>query len=410
MMAILEKYEHNQDFHQIVDFIEASHIRQYTKRTRIAYSTVLPPVADNPASPLGDDSQGEACLTDSGLEAEQDRANITNTSTLPNDSTPRAASRNGFKNKCSRVGNFLVEGQGAAAAERSTERGSDDTEEMVNVLTSLDAAKILTSGGVQVSISPAAESATATVSIHTSSGSIPIASPHGTGVPSGSGMVPTASLIFTTATESIPYTRKKEKEKMVESDTPKKKRLQEQIDVQFARELEEEMARDAQRMNEQVARDAEIVRIHAEEELQMMIDGLDMNNETITKYLQEYHQFAAELPIGRRVELISDLVKYQDNYAKVLKFQTQQRKPLSRKQQKDFYMSVFRSHTGWKAKHFKGMTLEEIKEKFDPVWKQIQDFIPIVSKEESERFKRKEIRLEQDSAKKLKTLEEVPEE
>nr|GEW97417.1 hypothetical protein [Tanacetum cinerariifolium] len=56
------------------------------------------------------------------------------------------------------------------------------------------------------------------------------------------------------------------------------------------------------------------------------------------------------------------------------------------------------------------MTLEEIKEKFDPVWKQIQDFIPIGSKEESERFKIKGIRLEQDSAKKVKTSEEVPEE
>nr|GFC24123.1 hypothetical protein [Tanacetum cinerariifolium] len=27
MIATLEKYEHNQDFHQIVDFVEASHIR-----------------------------------------------------------------------------------------------------------------------------------------------------------------------------------------------------------------------------------------------------------------------------------------------------------------------------------------------------------------------------------------------
>nr|GFB26710.1 hypothetical protein [Tanacetum cinerariifolium] len=70
----------------------------------------------------------------------------------------------------------------------STERGSDDTKVMVNVLTSLDAAKILTSGGVQVSISPAAEFATATVSIPTGSGSIPTASPPGTGVPTGSEM------------------------------------------------------------------------------------------------------------------------------------------------------------------------------------------------------------------------------
>nr|GEY47860.1 hypothetical protein [Tanacetum cinerariifolium] len=56
------------------------------------------------------------------------------------------------------------------------------------------------------------------------------------------------------------------------------------------------------------------------------------------------------------------------------------------------------------------MTLEEIKEKFDPVWKQIQYFVPIGSKEESERFKRKGLRLEQDSSKKLKTSEEVPKE
>nr|GEZ43694.1 hypothetical protein [Tanacetum cinerariifolium] len=73
-------------------------------------------------------------------------------------------------------------------------------------------------------------------------------------------------------------------------------------------------------------------------------------------------------------------------------------------------MSVLKNHVGWKARHFKGMTLEEIKEKFDPVWKQWQDFIPIGSKEEAERFKRKCLKLEQESAKKLKTSEEVLEE
>nr|GFC76673.1 hypothetical protein [Tanacetum cinerariifolium] len=53
------------------------------------------------------------------------------------------------------------------------------------------------------------------------------------------------------------------------------------------------------------------------------------------------------------------------------------------------------------------MTLEEIKEMFDLVCKQIQDFVPIGSKEKEERFKRKGLRLEQESVKKLKTLEEV---
>nr|GEV27602.1 hypothetical protein [Tanacetum cinerariifolium] len=66
--------------------------RQYTRITRIAQSSVLPPVADEPASPLGDGSQGEACPTDSGFVADQDRANTAKTSTLPSDSAPRVTS------------------------------------------------------------------------------------------------------------------------------------------------------------------------------------------------------------------------------------------------------------------------------------------------------------------------------
>nr|GEW97767.1 hypothetical protein [Tanacetum cinerariifolium] len=136
-----------------------------------------------------------------------------------------------------------------AGIERSTEKGSDDTYKMVNVLTSLDAASVLLSG-VQVSVPPTAE--VATVSI-----------PPAGEVPTGSSVVPTASLIFTTATMATAYTRRKGKEKIVESETPRKKKLQEQMDVQMARQLEEEMERDAQRMNEKIARDAEIARIHA---------------------------------------------------------------------------------------------------------------------------------------------------
>nr|GEY19587.1 hypothetical protein [Tanacetum cinerariifolium] len=176
--------------------------------------------------------------------------------------------------------------------------------------------------------------------------------------------IPTvSSLVMVT-----PYTRRKGKEKMIESETPKKKKIQEQMDIQMARQMEEEMEREAQKMNKQIVRDAEIARIHAKEELQIIIDGLDRSNETVAKYLQEYHQFATELPIERRIKLISDLVRQRD---------------------------------------FKGMTLEEIKENFDPVWKQIHDFIPIGLKEEAERFKRKGIRFKQESVKKLKTSEEV---
>nr|GEY42745.1 hypothetical protein [Tanacetum cinerariifolium] len=147
------------------------------------------------------------------------------------------------------------------------------------------------------------------------------------------------------------------------------------------------------RMNEQIARDAEVARIHAEEELQGMIDSLDQSNETIAKYLQEYQDFGLELPLEKRIELISDLVKYQYNYSKVYKFQSQQRRPMTKKQKREYYIAVIKSNLGWRLKDFKGMTFEEIEAKFAEVWKQVEDFIPMGSKEEIERLKRKRSKL-----------------
>nr|GEZ80794.1 retrovirus-related Pol polyprotein from transposon TNT 1-94 [Tanacetum cinerariifolium] len=297
---------------------------QYTRRARIVQSTALLPIADEPVSLIGDDSQGEACPTVSSLEAEQDMANITKTSTLPSDSTPRVTS--------------------LATDEYSMQHKLTELTKLIKHLEDQDRGDDAPSGedatikGRRLETREEAEVATESVPPATIS------------VPTGSDVIHTASPIFTTATVTTPYTRRKGKEKMQESETPKKKKLQEQMDVQMAR-------------------------IHAEEELQIMIDGLDRNNETVAKYLQEYHQFAADLCIGERIELISDLVKYQDNYAKVLKYQTQQSKPLSKKQQREFYMSVLKSHA-----------------------------------EKGKRFKRKGLSLEHDSTKKARTSEEVLEE
>nr|GEZ28203.1 hypothetical protein [Tanacetum cinerariifolium] len=329
-------------------------------KARIAQSIALPTAVNEPASLSRDDSQGEAFPSISGLEAGQDRENIIKTSAFTHDSTPWVTS-------------FAAD------------------EEMVNVLTSMDAANILTSEVQAISVPFVTEIPTI-------------------GVPTGSGMVPTVSAIFTTASVVTLYSRRKGKEKMVESNTPKKKKLQEHIDVQVAREMEEQMAREDQRRNEQIAKGLEIARIHAEEELKMMINGLDRSNEVITRHLYEYEQSQAELTIGEKIELINELMKYQDHHAEILKYQAQQSKPLSKKQQREFYMSLLKSHSGWKTKHFKGMTLEEIREKFIPIWKQIKDFVPMASKEEGERVKRKWLKLEQESAKKMKTTEEVSEE
>nr|GFD50428.1 hypothetical protein [Tanacetum cinerariifolium] len=71
---------------------ETTPIRQYTRRTRIAQSSVPPTVADEPASPQRDVSQGKACPTDCDFIADQDRATMDKSSTLPHDSAPRVTS------------------------------------------------------------------------------------------------------------------------------------------------------------------------------------------------------------------------------------------------------------------------------------------------------------------------------
>nr|GEW22515.1 retrotransposon protein, putative, unclassified [Tanacetum cinerariifolium] len=210
--------------------------------------------------------------------------------------------------------------------EKSTELGSNDTEEMVNVLSSMEAANILTSGVAAVSVSPVAGVSTA-------------------GVPTVSGLFPTASVIFTTASVVTPYTRRSR------GISAKDKGKQ----------------------------DSKIARLHAEKELKRMIEGLDRRNEVIAKHLQEYKQAKTELTVGEKLEMINELVKYQDHHAKILKYQAQQSRPLSKKEQREFYMSF-------------------------------EDFVPMSSKEEAERVKRKGLKLDQGSAKRIKTFEDVSEE
>nr|GFA90299.1 hypothetical protein [Tanacetum cinerariifolium] len=333
-------------------------IRQYTRRARIAQSSALPTVADEPASLVRDVSEGEACPTDSGFIADQDRATISKSSTLPYDSAPRVTSSVADEGKEEIVklkdmvkvlddkedfavtqsgDDAPIKGRSINEGEAATERISNDSEEVAMVLTSMDAATILVGG----------------IDVPTGSGSIPTVGLPATIISTGSEVGPTASPIVT---------RRKGKEVMVKSDTPKKKKLQEQIDAHVARELKEQQEKENMRMNEQIARDAEVARIHAEEELQGMIDSLDKSNETIVKYLQEYQDFASE--------------------------------PMTKKQKREYYMAVIKSNLGWTFKDFKGMTFEEIKAKFIEVWKQVEDFIPMGSKEETGRLKRKGLNLE----------------
>nr|GEW39449.1 hypothetical protein [Tanacetum cinerariifolium] len=199
----------------------------------------LSPDADEPASLSRDDRQGEAFSTVSSLDARQYRENIAKTSAMPYESSPRVPSLD------------VDEGRGT------------DTEEMVNVLSSMEAANILSSGGAAVS--------TASVSPATAS------------VPTCGNIIYKKikryyNWISTAYEDSSHKCKDKGKEKVTETKVPKKKKLQEQIDAQVAREMEEEFARENQR-----------------------------SNEVIAKHLSEYEQAEAELSVGEKIELINNI-------------------------------------------------------------------------------------------------------
>ncbi|GKC08281.1 hypothetical protein Tco_0999891 [Tanacetum coccineum] len=101
-----------------------------------------------------------------------------------------------------------------------------------------------------------------------------------------------------------------------------------------------------------------------------MIAELDMSNALIAKYMIEYQQAEADLSLEEKRELITELIKYQRNLAEIKKYQTQQSKPSTKTEKRNFYMAILKSHAGWKK---------------------------------SERVKRPGIQLAQESSKRLKT-------
>nr|GEZ10882.1 hypothetical protein [Tanacetum cinerariifolium] len=153
-------------------------IRQYTRRTRIAQSSVPPTVADEPASSLRD-----VKLTAKFQAHEVETNKLKERVKMLEDREGVAATRSGD--------NAPIKRRSMDEGEAATKKISDDLEEMATVLTPIDAATVLASGVIDV--------------------------------PTGSGSVPTA--IFATATVVTPYKRRKGKEVMVESETPKKQKV-----------------------------------------------------------------------------------------------------------------------------------------------------------------------------------------
>nr|GFA97518.1 hypothetical protein [Tanacetum cinerariifolium] len=212
---------------------ETTPIRQYTRRARIAQSSALLTIADEPASPLRDVSQGEACPTDSGFIENQDRVTIAKSSTLPHDSAPRvtspAADEGSMQQTISKL-TALFTNQQRQHSELLTkfqaqEMGINRLKERVKLLEDKDGVAAHRSRDDAPIKERTTVLAGGIADVPTGSGSIPTASLAADEVPTGSDVVPTASLVFATATVVTPNRRRKGREFMVESETPKKQRV-----------------------------------------------------------------------------------------------------------------------------------------------------------------------------------------
>ncbi|GJY53138.1 hypothetical protein Tco_0444802 [Tanacetum coccineum] len=296
----------------------------------ISQSKAPTPEADETASPSRDVRHGEAFPTATSLDAGQDRENIAKTYVMPHESSPRVTSLGGgegsmqqklnelmdfctslqrqhsqmaekIKRGCSKHGGIdqgedFLKGDAEKDSSKSTKKGSGSSGVMANVLGTLEAINILASGGLKsvfTTASPSVAPASETVS---------------PAVATANEKDPTAAVSTTTKD---------------------------------------------QRIREQAARDAEIARIQAEEELKIMIDELNRSNEIVAKHMSEYEQAADVLSLEEKIELITELIKYQRDLAQIKKYQAQQSKLASKTERRKFYTISVKKNAGWECKDFK---------------------------------------------------------
>nr|GEY65997.1 hypothetical protein [Tanacetum cinerariifolium] len=272
MMAILEKTEHNTDFHQIVDFLEASHIRYaltvhptvYVSHIRQFWSTARIETTDRETKILTKVNGRQRTVTESPIRRhrkvndEEDETAFSTGDVRYGEAFPTVTHLDAgiCSEGCSKhegegmdQEEDLLVGDTMKDSDKSADKGSDSTYEMANVLGTLGATNILASGGLS-------------------------------------------------------------KEKVLE-----------QMSVQLARDLEAKFAQEDQIIREQADRDSKIARIHAERELEMMIAELDRSNEMVAKYLSEYEQAEAGLSHDKKVELIDELLMYSKAPCNISHFQ-----------------------------------------------------------------------------------------
>ncbi|GJR56213.1 hypothetical protein Tco_1406734 [Tanacetum coccineum] len=323
------------------------------------------------------DRYGEAFPTATSLDAGRDRENIPKTSAMPHESFPRVTSlggdedleikqlkariqtledaqnpREGVQEDAPNMGGIdqgevnVFKGDAKKDSSRSIDKGSESTGDLANVLSSMGAANILASGGLKEVFT------TASPQVPPVSSNVSIA------IVTASEKDPTAE-VLTTARDTTPYTRRlRASREVVNRSTPPIPIIIPYAGKEGKRKEKEIMTEPEKPAKAKIKRDAKIVRIHAEEDLRQMINELDRSNVMINKHMAEYEEAKNDLTIEEKTELITELINYQKDFARIKKYQAQQQRLASKSERRKFYTSVLRSHAGWKTKDLRGMTFD----------------------------------------------------
>ncbi|GJT60961.1 retrovirus-related pol polyprotein from transposon TNT 1-94 [Tanacetum coccineum] len=189
---------------------------------------------------------------------------------------------------------------------KSTDKGSESTREMANVLSYMGAANILASGGLKEVFT------TASLPVPPVSLFVP------TIAATASEKDSTAAVITTTTAVTL-YTRRTRASRgvVMTSSLP--------IPINIPSISKEDKGKGI--ITEPVKPTKQKIAIlHTEGELKMMIDELNKSNEVIAKHLKEYAQAKDVLSLEDKIELITELAKYQKDLAQIKKYQAHQKK------------------------------------------------------------------------------------
>ncbi|GKC11729.1 hypothetical protein Tco_1008511, partial [Tanacetum coccineum] len=203
------------------------------------------------------------------------------------------------------------EGNAEKDSSRITDKGSESTGDLANVLSSIGATNILASGGLKEVFT-------------TASLQVPLVSSNvSTAIVTASEKDPTAE-VLTTTRDTTPYTRRPRAsiEVVIRSTSliP--------ISIPSAGKEDKRKGKDIMTEPEKSAkakieRDAEIAKIHAEEDLRQMINELDRSNVMINKHMAKYKEAENDLTIEEKTELITELINYHNDFARIKKYQAQ---------------------------------------------------------------------------------------